>query len=107
MIFPFAVIVFLATFFAIPVWIKKARKYGFVERDVHKKSGTAVGLGGLIILFGFTIGLLAYVAYDVCNKRIISQYTVPEWTIFGGLMFPLIVFIVISAIAGFFKSINS
>ncbi len=48
-----------------------------------------------------------YVAYDVCNKRIISQYTVPEWTIFGGLMFPLIVFIVISAIAGFFKGISN
>jgi len=64
-VFGISAISFLITFLVLPFWIKKAKKYGFVEKDVHKKEGKAAGLGGLIVGFGFIVGLLAYTAYSV------------------------------------------
>jgi len=56
---------FVIILLAVPYWTRKARKYGFVERDVHKKEGAAVGLGGLLVVFGFVAGILAYVAAEI------------------------------------------
>jgi len=56
---------FLAALFVIPFWIRKAKRYGFVEKDVHKKNASAVGLGGLAVVFSFLVGILAYVALEV------------------------------------------
>jgi len=55
---------FLLTLFFTPVWIKKAKQIGLVWEDMHKKnhSKTIAGSGGVNILFGFSLGVLLYIA---------------------------------------------
>ncbi len=59
------IVSFAAVLFSVPFWIKRAKKYGFEEKDVHKKDAKAVGLGGLLVVFGFVAGILSYVAIDL------------------------------------------
>lgn len=54
---------FFATLFFIPFWIKKAKEFGLVGKDVHKREGEAIAeSGGVSVLFGFLLGTLGYVA---------------------------------------------
>ncbi|MCK4327436.1 MAG: hypothetical protein KAW41_03065 [Candidatus Diapherotrites archaeon] len=54
---------FLATYLATPKLIKKAHKYGFVGRDMHKKGKPKVAeMGGLSIVFGFCLGAFLFAA---------------------------------------------
>lgn len=57
---------FLVTLFVLPVWIKLARKRGLTGKDVHKIGQHEVAeLGGLVVVFGTIIGILAYIAVQI------------------------------------------
>ncbi len=54
---------FLVSFLAIPKWIKRAKKEGLVGKDIHKYRKKEVAeSGGIIVIFGFLLGLLIYVS---------------------------------------------
>ncbi|MBT96531.1 glycosyl transferase family 4 [Candidatus Pacearchaeota archaeon] len=55
---------FLITLFFIPVWIKKAKQIKLVWEDMNKKNKTKkiAGSGGIVVVFGFILGVLIYVA---------------------------------------------
>ncbi len=55
---------FFTTLFFIPFWIKKTKQIGLIWEDMHKpKHPTNIaGSGGLIVILGFVIGILSYIA---------------------------------------------
>jgi UDP-N-acetylglucosamine--dolichyl-phosphate N-acetylglucosaminephosphotransferase len=54
---------FLLVVFMMPYWIKKARVMGLIGRDINKYSKPEVAeAGGIVVLAGFIIGVLTYVA---------------------------------------------
>lgn len=57
---------FLLVLFFLPIWIRKAKQVGLVWDDMNKLSSPKVaGSGGLIVVFGFVIGVLFFIAYRV------------------------------------------
>jgi UDP-N-acetylglucosamine--dolichyl-phosphate N-acetylglucosaminephosphotransferase len=62
LLIPFG-ISFLISLLMLPVWIKKAKECGISGKDVHKISEKKVAeAGGIIVLLGFILGTLSYVA---------------------------------------------
>lgn len=56
---------FAFVIFCTPYWIRRAKKAGLVGKDMHKPDKREVAeLGGIVVLFGFLLGSLAYVAID-------------------------------------------
>lgn len=56
---------FFCTFLITPFWIRKAKSLGLTGRDIHKRDSENVAEGGGIgIIFGFTIGVLLYIAFS-------------------------------------------
>jgi len=54
---------FFATFIILPYWIKRAKEHNLLLTDVHKTDQRQIpGLGGLIVVFGIVMGVMAYVA---------------------------------------------
>jgi len=55
---------FFCTFLAMPFWIKKAKQIGLVWEDMNKlhHPKNVAGSGGLIVVFGFLLGILSYIA---------------------------------------------
>lgn len=55
---------FFLTLLALPYWIKKTKKIGLVWEDVNKYGGPGdiAGSGGIIIVMGFILGILSYIA---------------------------------------------
>jgi len=55
---------FLATLLIMPSWIKKAKKIGLIWEDMnkHKHPRNVVGSGGIVVLLGFVLGVLSYIA---------------------------------------------
>jgi len=65
LIIPLA-ISFLTTLFLLPFWIKKADQIGLVWDDMNKLEKKKVaGSGGIIVILGFLIGVLVFIAYRV------------------------------------------
>jgi len=59
-------IVFVTTWLLIPWWIKTAKITGLVGKDIHKvKERNVAEMGGIIVLLGFIIGIIGYVALRV------------------------------------------
>ncbi len=57
---------FLVCLFLIPYWIRKAKQIGLVWDDMHKLNSEKVaGSGGLIVILGFLVGVLLFIAYRV------------------------------------------
>lgn len=57
---------FFVVLLVIPAWIKKAKSIGLIWEDMNKfRKVYAAGSGGLIVLLGFVIGVLFYIAYRV------------------------------------------
>ena len=57
---------FFVTLFLIPFWIRKAKEIGLLWEDMNKyRSEKVSGSGGVIVIFGFLIGVLFYIAYRV------------------------------------------
>jgi len=55
---------FFCAFLAMPFWIRKAKQIGFVWEDMNKlhHPKNVAGSGGLIVVFGFLLGVLLYIA---------------------------------------------
>jgi len=85
---------FIVTFFMLPFWIKRAKKIGLVWEDMNKYGHpkNVAGSGGLIVLFGFIIGILSYIAIRTFVLKI--DITTTE-------IFALITTILIAGIIGF------
>src|SRR3989344_8736200 len=57
---------FIVTWFSLPFWIRKAKEVGLVWEDMNKLTSNKVsGSGGIIVILGFIMGVLLYVAYRV------------------------------------------
>jgi len=57
---------FFVTLFILPFWINKTKELGIVWDDLNKLKWRKVsGSGGVIVVLGFTVGILAYVSYMV------------------------------------------
>ncbi len=57
---------FFITLFFMPRWIQKAKEIGLIWEDMNKSSYEKVaGSGGIIVILGFVLGLLVFVAYRV------------------------------------------
>ncbi|MCK5624632.1 glycosyl transferase family 4 [Candidatus Pacearchaeota archaeon] len=58
---------FFCTFLAMPFWIKKAKQIGLVWEDMNKLNHpkNVAGSGGLIVVFGFLLGVLLYIAIRI------------------------------------------
>tara|TARA_Y100000310_G_C20651846_1_gene799866 strand:+ start:383 stop:1390 length:1008 start_codon:yes stop_codon:yes gene_type:complete len=54
------------TLFLMPYWIKKAKSINLVWPDINKfKKPKVPGSGGIMVVLGFTIGVLTYIAFRV------------------------------------------
>jgi len=85
---------FFCTFLVMPFWIKKAKQIGLVWEDMNKPKQlkNVAGSGGLIVVFGFIIGVLLYIAIKTFyfqNDGIINSY-----------IFSLILVVLLSCIVG-------
>ncbi|MDP3989660.1 MAG: glycosyl transferase family 4 [archaeon] len=70
-------IVFVTTWLLLPWWIKTAKKAGLVGKDIHKvKERNVAEMGGIIVLLGFIIGIIGYIALRIfvldANSNIVS-----------------------------------
>ena len=88
---------FFITIFAVPLWIRRAKKVGIVGKDVHKENGEKLAeAGGITVLFGFLIGTLSYVA--------ISTFYFKSADNFVGIFASLCVILIV-ALIGFIDDI--
>ncbi len=56
---------FFCALFVIPFWIRKARQENLVGKDMHKKDKRKIAEGGGVsVMFGFSIGVLLYLAIN-------------------------------------------
>ncbi len=55
---------FFCTFLTMPFWIKKAKQIKLIWKDMNKpgQPKNVAGSGGLIVVFGFILGVLLYIA---------------------------------------------
>ena len=59
------IICFFTVLFSMNFWIKKAHHIGLIWDDVHKKNRNKVaGSGGIIVVLGFSAGVLSYIAIN-------------------------------------------
>lgn len=57
---------FLITLLILPYWIIKAKKADLTGKDIHKINQRQVAeMGGVIVLLGFLIGVLSYIAVRI------------------------------------------
>jgi UDP-N-acetylglucosamine--dolichyl-phosphate N-acetylglucosaminephosphotransferase len=57
---------FLITLFLMPFWIRKAETIGLMWEDMNKLNSPKVaGSGGIIVVVGFTLSILLFIAYRV------------------------------------------
>jgi len=84
---------FFITLFALPIWIKRAKRIGLVGDNIHKLDREKIAeAGGIVILFSFILGTLSYVAI----KTFVLKTDVTTIEIFA-----LILTILIAGIVGF------
>lgn len=57
---------FFVTLFLIPFWIRKSKQIGLLWEDMNKITKKKVaGSGGIIVVGGFIVGVLIFIAYHV------------------------------------------
>ncbi len=67
---------FLIPLFLIPYWIRKAKQIGLMWPDMNKiNSQKVAGSGGIMVVLGFVIGVLIFIAYRVFYLKT-SEYLV-------------------------------
>lgn len=86
---------FFVTLFLLPLWIKKAKSLGLLWGDMNKLSNweKIAGSGGVIVVLGFVIGVLLYIAYRVFFLKSLNGFLVE--------IFSLIVVVLMLAGIGF------
>ncbi len=97
LILPLILSFFVVLFFT-PIWIKKAKKIGLIWEDMNKPKHpkNVAGSGGLIVLMGFVIGVLSYIAI----KTFIMRTEILTFEIFA-----LLTTILLAGIIGFIDDI--
>jgi UDP-N-acetylglucosamine--dolichyl-phosphate N-acetylglucosaminephosphotransferase len=89
-------VAFFCTFLVLPFWIKKAKQLKLVWEDMNKLKHpkNVAGSGGLIVVFGFLLGALLYVAIDTfyfkSDGGIISQIFALLFAVFLGSIVGLV-----------------
>lgn len=83
------VIPFFATVFLMPYWIRKSRQIGLVWEDMNKlNSKNVAGSGGVIIILGFIVGTLIYIAlktfYFNSSENLIEIFAILVTVFFVG-----------------------
>ena len=69
-IFAAALVSFLFALFFIPKWIKKAKAFGLVGKDMNKYDKPEVAeAGGIVVIFGLLGGILFYIFLDTFFLR--------------------------------------
>ncbi|MEI7719013.1 MAG: glycosyl transferase family 4 [archaeon] len=92
------IISFVVTFFGLASWIVKCRKVNLVWEDMNKfgKPKNVAGSGGIIVLIGFLLGVLVYIAIRTFFKNNLDLGTVNVTL----QIFALLTVITIAGIAG-------
>ena len=73
---PLFVSVFILVWIITPFWIKKAKKAGLIGKDIHKNKPTQIAeMGGIVVLLGFIIGIVGYVAMRIFIFRAETNVT--------------------------------
>jgi len=85
---------FFCTFLAMPFWIRKAKQIGLVWQDMNKlqRPKNVAGSGGLIVVFGFLLGVLLYIA--------IRTFYFGDGGEINGYLFAILAVLLISSIVG-------
>lgn len=85
---------FFCTFLIMPLWIKKAKQIGLVWEDMNKPDNKkkVAGSGGLIVVFGFILGVLSYMAIKTFYFKSNGEIT--------SYIFALLSVILLSSIVG-------
>ncbi len=85
---------FFCTFLVLPLWIKKAWQIKLIWNDMNKPQHpkNVAGSGGLIVVFGFILGVLSYIA-------IRTFYFKNDGSVIGYL-FAAILVVLLSSIVG-------
>ncbi len=59
------IVSFASCFLMLPYWIRRAKKTGLTGKDMNKKDKPEVAeLGGVVVIAGFLLGVLVYLAID-------------------------------------------
>jgi len=83
---------FFVTLFFTPIWIKRAKKVGLIWEDMNKKEHpkNVSGSGGLIVIFGFVLGVLSYIAIKTfvlkTNVTTIEIFTLISTILIAGII---------------------
>ena len=78
---------FFVTLFLLPFWIRKARQIGLMWDDINKlKSEKVAGSGGVIVLGGFVIGVLIFIAYRVFYLESYNSYLVEIFALLSSIL---------------------
>jgi len=87
---------FFCTFLAMPFWIRKAKQIGLVWEDMNKlhHPKNVAGSGGLIVVFGFLLGVLLYIAIKTFYFKGDGEITSQIFAILAVLLISSIVGIV-------------
>jgi UDP-N-acetylglucosamine--dolichyl-phosphate N-acetylglucosaminephosphotransferase len=86
-------ICFFTTYLTMPFWIRKARQIDFVWADMNKVGfpKKSAGSGGLIVLFGTTIGILIYIAINIFIFKSGGDILIPMFALLAVLFFSALV----------------
>ena len=89
---------FFCVYLILPYWIKKAKQIGLIWEDMNKPKHpkNVAGSGGLIVIFGFILGILLYIAI----KTFVLKTDVTTIEIFA-----LITTVLIAGLIGFIDDI--
>ncbi|MBS3124418.1 hypothetical protein J4437_07370 [Candidatus Woesearchaeota archaeon] len=83
--------VFILTWAITPAWIKRAKQAGLVGKDIHKiDQPETAEMGGIVVLLGFVIGIMLYVALRVflfqANTNITQILAILTATLIAGII---------------------
>jgi len=88
---PLFATVFIIVWIVMPHWIKRAQKAGLMGKDIHKNSDQPVAeMGGIVVLLGFLIGIMGYVAMRIfmfkTNSDIVSILAILTAVLIAGVI---------------------
>ena len=88
---PLFATVFIITWLTIPYWIRNAKTIGLVGKDIHKTYEKLVPeMGGIIVLLGFIIGIILYIAMRVfvleANTNVVAILAILSGILLAGII---------------------
>lgn len=96
-IFAAALVSFIFTIFFIPKWIKKAKEFGLVGKDMNKYEKPEVAeAGGIVVIFGLLAGIMFYIFLDTFFLKTGAN---------EGLIFAVLLTILLAGFLGFIDDV--